>query len=94
MKKQQKKISDKEWLERDFKIKKKGDITFTVLSLSFGLLILCISAYYHLIVAPNRLSNTIHGHQYWIYIFSLATSGIALLFNALMKIGDIRRKYF
>jgi hypothetical protein len=94
MKKQQRKISDKEWLERDAKIKKRGDITLAVLSLLFGFMLLCFTAYYRLVVAPLRHSNSIHGYQYWIYIFSLATSGIALLFNGLMKIGDIRRKYF
>lgn len=87
-------ISDKEWLNIEHRKKKKAEIKHAFLSALLGLIIIALVIYYHKIAATKSISESINGYQYWIYISILGSTGLALLINSLMKIGEIRRKYY
>jgi hypothetical protein len=89
-----KRISDKDWLKRESERKKNSDIIQASLSALFGIILIFLAIYYHKVVAPVKLSRSIYGYQYWIYIIAIVTSGLALSMNGLMKFLDIKRKYY
>lgn len=87
-------ISDKEWLNTEHRKKKKSEIKQAFLSGLIGLIIIALVIYYHKIAATKSISASINGYQYWIYISILGSTGLALLINSVMKIGEIKRKYY